>query len=79
MEYIQNGTLKRLMRGGKRTFSDYESSQIIGGLLSAVEHVHSKNYVHRDLKPENVLIGDHRLKKNNASEKSALEEESPFR
>jgi serine/threonine protein kinase len=25
-------------------------------LLSAVEHVHSKNYVHRDLKPENILI-----------------------
>ena len=25
-------------------------------LLSAVEHVHSKNYVHRDLKPDNILI-----------------------
>lgn len=26
--------------------------------MSAVEHVHSKNYVHRDLKPENILIDD---------------------
>lgn len=30
----------------------------MGGLFSAVKHVHSKNYVHRDLKPDNVLIGD---------------------
>jgi serine/threonine protein kinase len=41
-----------------KVFSDYDASQIIGGLLGAVKHVHSKNYVHRDLKPENVLIGD---------------------
>lgn len=27
-------------------------------LLSAVGHVHSKNFVHRDLKPENILIND---------------------
>ena len=58
MEYIPNGTLRNLMQSGKRSFSDFEVSQIIGGLLSAVHHVHSKNYVHRDLKPENVLIGD---------------------
>lgn len=65
MEYIQNGTLRNMMQPDaashtKKKFSDYEASQIIGGLLSAVEHVHSKNYVHRDLKPDNVLIGDPR-------------------
>lgn len=58
MEYIPNGTLKQLMNGMKDSkFGDEEASQIIGGLLAAVKHVHSKNYVHRDLKPENVLIG----------------------
>ncbi len=66
MEYIPNGTLKNMMQAdasshSKKRFSDYEASQIIGGLLSAVEHVHSKNYVHRDLKPDNVLIGDPRV------------------
>ena len=45
-------------KGPPSGFSDFEASQIIGGLLSAVSHVHSKNYVHRDLKPENVLLGD---------------------
>lgn len=59
MECIPNGTLKSLMtKKGNSGFSDYEASQIIGGLLAAVKHVHSKNFVHRDLKPDNVLIGD---------------------
>ncbi len=44
--------------GKSKEFSDFDASQIMCGLLNAVKHVHSKNYVHRDLKPENVLIGD---------------------
>ncbi len=42
----------------RKTFTDNESSLILKSLLSAVEHVHSKNYVHRDLKPDNILIND---------------------
>lgn len=42
----------------KRYFSDDEASLVMRSLLSAVEHVHSKNFVHRDLKPENILIGE---------------------
>lgn len=42
----------------KKYLSDEEASMVIKGLLSAVEHVHSKNFVHRDLKPENILIYD---------------------
>jgi len=57
MEVVKSGTLKRLMNK-RKAFSEEEASKIIKGLLSAVEHVHSKNYVHRDLKPENILIDD---------------------
>ena len=57
MEHIANGSLRNLI-STKGSFNDDEAAEIIGGLLTAVKHVHSKNYVHRDLKPENVLIGD---------------------
>lgn len=57
MEVVKSGTLRRLITK-KKAFSEEEASKIIKGLLSAVEHVHSKNYVHRDLKPENILIDD---------------------
>lgn len=76
MEFIPHGTLRQLMNskagslvpkspGSGCGFTDFEVSQIMGGLLSAVNHVHSKNYVHRDLKPENVLIGDPRSRGSN--------------
>jgi calcium-dependent protein kinase len=42
----------------RKTFSDSEAATILKCLLSAVGHVHSKNYVHRDLKPDNILIND---------------------
>lgn len=58
MEIIKGGSLKQLINI-KKTFTDEEASTIIKSLLSAVEHVHSKNYVHRDLKPENILMNDH--------------------
>eukprot|EP00347_Sterkiella_histriomuscorum_P013405 403364831 len=57
MEIIKGGTLKQLMKQRKH-FSDLDASVIIKGLLSAVEHVHQKNFVHRDLKPDNILIAD---------------------
>ena len=57
MEIIKGGSLRKFMNI-KRSFTDDEASTLIKSLLSAVEHVHSKNYVHRDLKPENILIDD---------------------
>jgi serine/threonine protein kinase len=36
--------------------SDLEASQIMTGVLRAVEYMHSKNVIHRDIKPENILI-----------------------
>ena len=33
-------------------------NKIILDLLSAIEYVHSKDYVHRDLKPGNIVISE---------------------
>jgi len=57
MEVIKGGSLKQVINK-RGYFNEEEASLIIRSLLSAVEHVHSKNYVHRDLKPENILIND---------------------
>ena len=57
MEYVRDGSLKLLLKG-KKMLKDEEASIVMKCILSAVEHVHSKNYVHRDLKPENILIND---------------------
>lgn len=57
MEIIKGGSLRQLMNV-KKKFSELEASTILKSLLSAVEHVHQKNYVHRDLKPENILINN---------------------
>jgi serine/threonine protein kinase len=55
MEAVKSGSLRRLMNK-RKAFTDEDASKVIRSLLSAVEHVHSKNYVHRDLKPDNILI-----------------------
>ncbi|CDW74434.1 protein kinase domain containing protein [Stylonychia lemnae] len=57
MEVIKGGTLSDFIKS-KFQFSDQDASLIIKSILSAVEHVHSKNFVHRDLKPDNILISD---------------------
>jgi serine/threonine protein kinase len=46
------------MHKKNKEFTDEEAAMIMGSLLSAVDHVHRKNYVHRDLKPDNVLINE---------------------
>ena len=58
MELLSGGSLRSLMNR-KKHFSDEEASAVLRGLLNAVEHVHSKNYVHRDLKPDNILIDNY--------------------
>ena len=58
MEILRGGTLGTFMKQ-KQIFNDEEASLVMKNLLSAVEHVHSKNFVHRDLKPENILIDDY--------------------
>jgi serine/threonine protein kinase len=55
MEVIKGGSLRQLLTKRKK-LTDSEAALVMKSLLSAVEHVHQKNYVHRDLKPENILI-----------------------
>jgi serine/threonine protein kinase len=42
--------------GGAACFAEGEAARIMGQLLSAVSHMHSRDIVHRDLKPENILF-----------------------
>lgn len=40
----------------EKTFSEQFAAGLMGELMSAVTHCHSKGVVHRDLKPENILF-----------------------
>ena len=54
MELITNGNLQQFLDGHK--INDLQASQIMTGVLRAVDYIHSKNVIHRDIKPENILI-----------------------
>lgn len=53
-EYIENGDLRRLLRGGK-PLSISKQRAILSQVGQALLHLHSKGILHRDLKPENIL------------------------
>ena len=36
-------------------FSENQAAQVVTTVITAIEHVHSRNIVHRDLKPENIV------------------------
>lgn len=58
-EYAPNGSLQRLIEDRKNKnapFTSQEIKSILGGILSGLEHVHSKEIFHRDLKPANIVF-----------------------
>ena len=55
MEYVEGRTVKDLLADG-RPVPVEEVVKIIVGVLSALEHSHTKGVVHRDIKPNNVMI-----------------------
>ena len=55
MELIYGGNLNQFIQSNK--LSDLQVSQIMSGVLRAVDYMHSKNVIHRDIKPQNILIG----------------------
>lgn len=56
MELCRGGTLGSLMKKRTTPFSESDVLSIMQNLLSAVEYIHSKDYIHRDIKPENILF-----------------------
>ena len=54
MELVLGGTLQQFIHTHK--LSDLQASQVMKGLLRAVNYTHSKNIIHRDIKPENILV-----------------------
>jgi formylglycine-generating enzyme required for sulfatase activity len=56
-EYAPDGSLKQwLDRNGGTAPSIEEAVRMAEGILSGLEHLHSRGIVHRDLKPDNILL-----------------------
>ena len=61
MELMNGGRLSKIIQKRKiekKGFTDEEASEIIKGILKAVDYLHTNGIVHRDLKPDNILIQD---------------------
>ncbi|HYM01246.1 MAG TPA: protein kinase, partial [Blastocatellia bacterium] len=56
-EYAPDGSLNDWLRRNGGAAPSIESAvRLTNGILSGLEHLHSKGIIHRDLKPDNILL-----------------------
>ena len=57
MEFMNGGELFQHLKKIKQ-FSEEQTRFIVACVVTALSHLHNKDYVYRDLKPENVLLDE---------------------
>lgn len=57
MEFMKGGELFQHLRNQRR-FSEEQTKFIAACVITALGHLHNKDYIYRDLKPENVLFDE---------------------
>ncbi|CAK0862022.1 unnamed protein product [Prorocentrum cordatum] len=55
LEFARDGSLYDMLQSGGR-LREPKAAPIFSGVVSGLEHLHSKGVIHRDVKPENILI-----------------------
>ncbi|MBN6050368.1 Stk1 family PASTA domain-containing Ser/Thr kinase [Nonomuraea sp. RK-328] len=55
MEYVDGRTLRDLLRADRRLMPE-RASELVDGILRALDYSHRGGIVHRDIKPANVMI-----------------------
>lgn len=59
MEFCKGGHLRKLLsKKSNGRFTEEDVHKIMKNIMSALWHIHSKDYIHRDIKPENILFAD---------------------